>query len=69
MLKFRFSEKATKIWKNLPVVLTCALNFKKSGRFFQIVWPSHNILTLRKILLIIFMTYVRPNKLEGNLNF
>ena len=31
-LKFRYCEKATKIWKNLPFKLR---NFKKSGRFFS----------------------------------
>ena len=49
-LKSSFSEKATKIWKNLPLVLTllsknsCVV--KTSGIFFQILWPSHNISTL-----------------------
>ena len=49
-LKFSFSEKATKIWKNLPIVLTLLSNnscfVKKGGRFFQILQPSHNLLTL-----------------------
>ena len=53
VLKFSFSEKATKIWKNLPLVLTllsknsCCV--KTRGRFFQILWPSHNVSTLKKV--------------------
>ena len=47
LLKFKFSEKAKKIWKNLPLVLT---NVKTN--FFQIVWPSHNILTLSSLFLL-----------------
>ena len=43
-LKFRFSEKATKMWKNLPLVLTllskCWNNWEI---FFQIVWPPQCI--------------------------
>ena len=51
IVKFSFSEKATKIWKNLQLVLTL-LNqnncfVKTSGRFFQILWPSYNVLTLK----------------------
>ena len=51
MIKFSFSEKATKTWKNLPFVLTLLSKtscfVKKGGRsFFQILWPSHNVLTL-----------------------
>ena len=49
-LKFSFSEKGTKIWKNLPLVLTLLSKnscfVKTSGRFFPILWPSHNVLTL-----------------------
>ena len=49
-IKSSFSEKATKIWKNLPLVLTLMSknNFfvKTGGRFFQILWPSHNVWTL-----------------------
>ena len=36
VLKFRYCEKATKIWKNLPIYLTLFSKFKKIGRFFQI---------------------------------
>ena len=65
MLKFRFSEKATKIWKNLPLVLTLLSKnscfVKTGGRFFQILWPSHNILTLRK------KDYEYSNELMNNL--
>ena len=49
-LKSSFSEKSTKIWKNLPLVLTVlsknSCSVKKGGWFFQILWPSHNVLTL-----------------------
>ena len=38
-LKFRYSEKATKFPKNLPILLTWLSNF-------QIVWSPQNILTL-----------------------
>ena len=44
-VKFRFSEKATKFEKNLPLVLTLlgknSCFVKTGGRFFQILWPSH----------------------------
>ena len=49
-VKSSFSEKATKNWKKY---LTCfdttewkQLFCQKGGRFFQILWPSHNVLTL-----------------------
>ena len=49
-IKFSFSEKATKIWKNLPLVLTLLSKnncfVKTSGRSFQIFRPSHNVWTL-----------------------
>ena len=51
VLKFSFSEKATKIWKNLPLVLTLLSKnncFVKTGwRSFQILWLPHNIWTLK----------------------
>ena len=53
-VKFSFSGKATKIWKNLPLVLTprywvkTAVSSKQVGDFFQILWPSHNVLTLHR---------------------
>ena len=51
-----FSQKATKIWKNLPLDLTLLSKnncfVKTSGIFFQILWPCHNAWTL------IVMTYV-----------
>ena len=34
LLKFRYSEKATKFWKNLPIYLTLPSNVKCNGRFF-----------------------------------
>ena len=49
LLKSSFSEKATKIRKNLPLVLTLLSKnscfVKSGGRFFQILWPSHNVST------------------------
>ena len=49
-VKSSFSEKAIKVWKNLPLVLTLLSKnscfVKTGGRFFQILWPSHNVLTL-----------------------
>ena len=49
IVKSSFSEKATKIWKNLPLVLmllskTSVLS-KQVGDFFQTLWP-HNVWTL-----------------------
>ena len=45
--KSSFSEKVTKIWKNLPLILTLLSKnncfVKPGGRFFQILWPSHNV--------------------------
>ena len=49
-IKSSFSEKATKFRKNCPLVLTLLIKnscfAKTGGRFLQILWPSHNILTL-----------------------
>ena len=46
--KYSFSEKATKIGKNIPLVLTLQNKdscFVKTGGF---LWPFHNILTLKQ---------------------
>ena len=70
VLKFSFSEKATKIRKNLPLVLkllsrnSCFV--KTGGRFFQILWPSHNVLTVLKreeTLLIGFIPFLLTNQM------
>ena len=45
-LKFRFSEKPTKIWKKSHLFWGYWVNVKTSGRFFQTLWPSHNVLPL-----------------------
>ena len=49
-VKFSFYEKATKIWKNLHLFwhywVNTAVLSKQVEDFFQILWPSHNILTL-----------------------
>ena len=50
LLKFRFSEKATKIWKNLPLVLTLLSKLQNKREIFSNLWPSHNILTLSKLI-------------------
>ena len=45
LIKFMFSEKATKMGKNstfLTLLSKCQNNWEI---FFQILWPSHNILT------------------------
>ena len=43
-----------KVEKNLPLVLTLLSKnscfVKTGGRFFQILWPSHNVLTLPDLL-------------------
>ena len=67
ILKLSFSEKATKIWKNYPLVLTLLSKnscfVKKSGRFFQILWPSHNFLTLPYFST--FMNFI-PDSVSAN---
>ena len=51
VVKFRFSEKTTKIWKNLPLILTVLSKHQNKWEIFQILWPSHNnVLTLNKHL-------------------
>ena len=53
-LKSCFSEKATKIWKKFPLVQmllsknSCSCFVKTGGRFFQLLWPSHNVPTLKQ---------------------
>jgi hypothetical protein len=43
VLKFRYSEKATKIWKNLALCFDIIMQFqKKVGDFLKILWPSYN---------------------------
>ena len=53
-LKSSFSEKATKIWKNLPFVLTLMSKnnrfVKTGGRFFQIFSILFSILSLTNAL-------------------
>ena len=55
LLKFSFSEKATKVWKNLPLDLKLLSKnncfVKTSGRLFQILRPPHNIWTLNDAFL------------------
>ena len=46
LIKFRYSEKTTTIWKNLPLFLTLLGNFKKVGDVFKTILPSQNIWTL-----------------------
>ena len=46
VLKSSLSEKATKVLKKFTLVLTLLSFVKTGGRFFQILWPSHNVLTL-----------------------
>ena len=62
-LKFSFSKKAT----NLSLVLTLLSKnscfVKKSGRFFQILWPSHNFLTLPYFST--FMNFI-PDSVSAN---
>ena len=49
-LKFRFSEKATKITKKSPIVLTLLSKCQKNWEiFFQILWPSHDVLILKDL--------------------
>ena len=59
-VKFSFSEKGTKIRKNLPLVLMLLSEnscfAKTSGRFFPILWPSHNVLTLQALVTSKFWT-------------
>ena len=48
-LKFRYFEKATNILKKSPSLLELS-TFRKTGRFFQFLWPFFNIRTLTSIL-------------------
>ena len=62
LLKFRFSEKATKNLKKPP---TCFDITELTSRqdFFQIVWPSHTISTLSSLFfaMFIYMAFIfRP---------
>ena len=43
LVKLRFSEKATKIWRTLPLSFDVTTI---SGRFLQILWPSQSISSL-----------------------
>ena len=43
-LKFRYSEKATKFWKNLPILLTLPSNFNYNG------WFSSNVVAFSEYL-------------------
>ena len=45
-LKSSFSEKATKIWKNLSLVLTLLSKSQNKWDIFFKLSPSHNVLTL-----------------------
>ena len=51
LVKSSFSEKATKIRKNIPLVMTQlsknSSSVKTGGSFFEILCPPHNILTLK----------------------
>ena len=47
LLKFVYSEKATKILQNLHLFLSvCTVDKKKGGDFAKFLWPSQNIRTL-----------------------
>ena len=42
-LKFRYSEKATEVEKNLPILIDVRLKFKKKLRdFLKFIWPFQN---------------------------
>ena len=59
-LKSSFSKKVTKIWINLPLVLTLLSKkncfVKTGGRFFQILWPPHNFWTLKSRKILYFVS-------------
>ena len=60
----RYSEKRPrKSEKNLFVLKLCTKSFHKSGRFFQILWPSHNFLTLPYFST--FMNFI-PDSVSAN---
>ena len=47
VVKFRFSEKATKVWeKNLIIFWHCLIKSDKWEIFFKFLWPSQYIWTL-----------------------
>ena len=46
-VKFIYSEKARKIWKNIPIFLVLLQCQRKLEDFFKLLWPSQNIWTLK----------------------
>ena len=65
-LKFRFSEKTTKIWKNILLILTWLSKHRNKWEIFKnVLWPSHNIVTLisvLKIFVFLVLTIMSDNK-------
>ena len=65
-LKFRYSEKASKVWNNLPLYFDVYLsNFQTKWEIFQIMWPSHNIWTL-SLFWCFIMRYLVKSIWENN---
>ena len=62
-LKFRYSEKATKFEKMFHLNFDVTEQRQKSGRFFQILWPSQNIRTLRSY----YETFLEKKELQDQL--
>ena len=56
MVNFIYSEKATKILRNLHLFWLALVPVKKGGYFAKFLWPSQNIWTLN---IVIFNFYVR----------
>ena len=50
LLKFRFAEKVTKIWKKISQLFWHYwVNVKTTGGFLKVLWPSQNIFILQYV--------------------
>ena len=74
-LKFRYYEKAIKIWKNLPPVLTKQLfllsSVKARRYFFKFLWPFQKSWTLNvaeHYRVFSFLYYLQINPISMSLN-
>ena len=70
-LKFRFSEKATKIGKNLPLVLTLLRKFQKKWEIFFKLCGLLTIMTImtRYVKFWLFSLKLRPLQVDEKITF
>ena len=70
MVKFIYSEKATKVWQNLPVdLLSSKSKTNELEHFVKFLWPSQKIWTLnrgKKATLKICLTQCAPLSSHGD---